>query len=112
MERFRHHAGDRIDAAVERERLPDDGGVVPEALPQRAGNHGAAEVSEPVTDDRLDAETFRQGHGHQDTVDVVRLPGERQVLARLPEPSEGVKGPGPLLEYPCIVGPEAWRAGR
>ena len=36
-------------------------------------------------------------------MDVVRLPGEDQVLAGLPEPSEGVEGPVSFLEFPRIA---------
>ena len=107
MEPLRHHARDGIAAPVKREGLPNDGRVVAQTLPQRARDYGAVLVPKPLTDERLDAEIDNERHGDRDSVDMVRLAGESQVLAGLAEPSEGIKNPVPLLEHPCVVSPKA-----
>ena len=103
LEMVWHHAGDRIAAPVEREGPADDGGVGSQPPPERSGNHDARLILEPLAQNWIHAELAGQRRRDRNTLDVMRLTREDQVLAGVAEPSERIEDAGPLLIRLCVL---------
>ena len=93
-----HDSGDGEQAAIERDRRPDDVRFAAEAFPERVGDHHAAVVGEPASEARVHADVVRQGWRHRRSPEVLRgRAGHAQVDAALSEPPEHVEGGGSSL---------------
>ena len=96
LKRWRHDAGDRVLALVERDGAADDLAPAAEAAPQGARDDGARVVGEPLAEERW-TELPRERRRHRRAGDELRLARGRQAESAGAEPAEGVEARGLLL---------------
>ena len=104
MEGRWHHTRHRVATPIERQRLSDNSGIGAEPLPERVGNHHTGIVIEPPAENRNNAQLPHKGQRDHDSLDMVRLTGESQVLSGVAKPSKCVEGSSPLLICTRIFG--------
>ena len=86
-----HDASDRERHAIQQHLAADERRVAAEPQEQRARDHRAVGIAEPLSDQRRDTELSHQRDGHRGPGDVLWLAGRHQIETLRLEPAEYVE---------------------
>jgi hypothetical protein len=94
LEQLRHHAGDDVSAAIQREWLSNDSRIGSQLPPQRIRNDDAIFIVEPLAENGINSQLMDERRRDCRALHVTWLAAEHEIFSGLAIPPERIKHSG------------------